>query len=61
VGAARGRLAPDGPVFVKGALWRGRTDGDPIEAGTSIRVRGVDGLVLRVTPETAVPSEGTGG
>jgi membrane-bound serine protease (ClpP class) len=61
VGEARGRLAPDGPVFVKGALWRGRTDGDPIEAGTSIRVRGVDGLVLRVTPETAVPSEGTGG
>jgi membrane-bound serine protease (ClpP class) len=51
VGEARGRLAPDGPVFVKGALWRGRTDGEPIEAGTPIRVRGVDGLILRVTPE----------
>lgn len=51
VGEARGRLAPDGPVFVKGALWRGRTDGEPIEAGTPIRVRGVDGLILRVAPE----------
>ena len=27
VGEARGRLAPDGPVYVKGALWRGRTSG----------------------------------
>jgi membrane-bound serine protease (ClpP class) len=60
VGEARGRLAPDGPVFVKGALWRGRTDGEPIEAGTPIRVRGVDGLILRVAPEGARPAEGTG-
>jgi membrane-bound serine protease (ClpP class) len=51
VGEARGRLAPDGPVFVKGALWRGRSTGDPIEAGAAVRVRGVDGLVLRVEPE----------
>ena len=27
IGEARGRLAPDGPVFVKGALWRGRASG----------------------------------
>ena len=60
VGEARSRLAPDGPVFVKGALWRGRTDGEPIEAGTPIRVRGVDGLILRVAPEEAGPAEGTG-
>jgi membrane-bound serine protease (ClpP class) len=60
VGEARGRLAPDGPVFVKGALWRGRTDGDPIEAGTPIRVRGVDGLILRVAPELARPLEDAG-
>ena len=51
VGEARGRLAPDGPVFVKGALWRGRSLGDPIEPGTAVRVRGVDGLILRVEPE----------
>jgi membrane-bound serine protease (ClpP class) len=56
VGEARGRLAPDGPVFVKGALWRGRSLGDPIEAGTAVRVRGVDGLVLRVESEPPPPA-----
>jgi membrane-bound ClpP family serine protease len=54
VGEARGRLAPDGPVFVKGTLWRGRSTGEAIDAGTPIRVRGVDGLVLRVEPEPDV-------
>ena len=54
VGEARGRLAPDGPVFVKGALWRGRSTGDPIEAGSAVRVRGVDGLILRVEPEPPI-------
>jgi membrane-bound serine protease (ClpP class) len=53
VGEARGRLAPDGPVFVKGALWRGRSLGEPIEPGTPIRVRSVEGLILRVEPEAA--------
>jgi membrane-bound serine protease (ClpP class) len=56
VGEARGRLAPDGPVFVKGALWRGRTSGEPIEAGTPVRVRGVEGLILRVEAEPAEPA-----
>jgi membrane-bound serine protease (ClpP class) len=51
VGEARGRLAPDGPVHVKGALWRGRSLGDPIAPGTKVRVRGVDGLILKVEPE----------
>jgi membrane-bound serine protease (ClpP class) len=60
VGEARGRLAPDGPVFVKGALWRGRTDVGPIEPGTPIRVRGVDGLILRVAPEAARAAEDAG-
>jgi membrane-bound serine protease (ClpP class) len=53
VGEARGRLAPDGPVYVKGALWRGRSAGGPIEPGTAVRVRGVEGLILRVEPEPA--------
>ena len=53
VGEARGRLAPDGPVFVKGALWRGRSGGEAIESGTAVRVRGVDGLMLRVESEPA--------
>jgi membrane-bound serine protease (ClpP class) len=51
VGEARGRLAPDGPVYVKGAMWRGRSLGDPIAPGSKVRVRGVDGLVLKVEPE----------
>jgi membrane-bound serine protease (ClpP class) len=57
VGEARGRLAPDGPVFVKGALWRGRAVGEPIEAGTAVRVRGVDGLILRVEAEVPTAQE----
>jgi membrane-bound serine protease (ClpP class) len=51
VGEARGRLDPEGPVHVKGALWRGRTSNGAIPAGTRVRVRGVDGLTLRVEPE----------
>jgi membrane-bound serine protease (ClpP class) len=52
VGQARGRLAPEGPVFVKGAMWRGRTTGEgAIDPGTAVRVRGVDGLVLKVEAE----------
>jgi membrane-bound serine protease (ClpP class) len=55
VGEARGRLAPEGPVFVKGALWRGRSTDGEIPQGTAVRVRGVDGLVLRVEPESDDP------
>jgi membrane-bound ClpP family serine protease len=51
VGETRGELAPEGPVFVKGTLWRGRTADQPIPAGTRVRVRGLDGLTLRVEPE----------
>jgi membrane-bound serine protease (ClpP class) len=50
-GEARGRLAPDGPVYVKGSLWRGRSTGDPIPQGRRVRVRGLDGLILRVEAE----------
>lgn len=57
VGEARGRLAPEGAVFVKGALWRGRTSGAPIEVGTPIRVRSVEGLILQVEAEPVQPLE----
>jgi membrane-bound ClpP family serine protease len=60
VGEARGRLAPEGAVFVKGALWRGRTNGAPIEVGTAIRVRGVEGLILHVEAEPGQPVEQPG-
>jgi membrane-bound serine protease (ClpP class) len=58
VGEARGRLAPEGPVYVKGAMWRGRTAGAEIAQGTAVRVRGVDGLVLRVEAEPADRPQG---
>lgn len=57
-GEARGKLAPDGPVYVKGAMWRGRTSGDPIAPGSQVRVRGVDGLVLRVEVEAGPVGDG---
>ncbi|HET9723523.1 MAG TPA: NfeD family protein [Actinomycetota bacterium] len=57
VGETRGELDPDGPVFVKGTLWRGRSQAGPIPTGTRIRVRGVDGLILRVEPEPQTPRE----
>ncbi len=38
-------------MFVKGTLWRGRSANGPIPPGTRVRVRGVDGLILRVEPE----------
>lgn len=55
VGEARGRLAPEGPVYVKGAMWRGRSSEGEIVQGAAVRVRGVDGLVLRVEAEPAEP------
>jgi membrane-bound serine protease (ClpP class) len=59
LGETRGELGPEGPVYVKGALWRGRTVDGPIPAGTRIRVRGVDGLILRVEPDPGPePPEG---
>ncbi len=61
VGETRGELRPDGPVYVKGTLWRGRSNDGPIPPGTRVRVRGVDGLVLRVEPDPGaggdVPSD----
>jgi membrane-bound serine protease (ClpP class) len=59
VGETRGELKPDGPVFVKGTLWRGRSGGGPIPAGTRIRVRAVDGLTLRVEPDPGAPGPET--
>ena len=56
VGEARGRLAPEGPVYVKGAMWRGRSAAGEIAPGARIRVRGVDGLVLRVEADPADPA-----
>ena len=51
VGETRTDLNPEGGVLVKGALWRARSMDGPIPKGTRVRVRGVDGLILRVEQE----------
>ncbi len=62
VGETRGELKPEGPVYVKGTLWRGRSADGPIPPGTRVRVRAVDGLILRVQPEPSPdPDEGEPG
>lgn len=47
VGVVKERLAPVGKVFVHGELWNAEAP-EPIEAGTKVRVVGVDQLVLKV-------------
>ncbi len=56
-GETRGDLEPEGPVFVKGVLWRGRSVDGPIPSGTRVRVRAVEGLILHVEPDPR-PSRG---
>lgn len=52
VGAALDAVDPDGLVEVRGAPWRARTNrATPIGAGQSVRVVGIDGLLLEVEPE----------
>jgi membrane-bound serine protease (ClpP class) len=50
-GEVRSDLNPEGGVFVKGTLWRARSMDGPIRAGTRIRVKGIDGLMLQVEEE----------
>ncbi len=58
-GEVRKGLDPEGSVLVKGVLWRARAvDGGPIAAGSRVRVRDVDGIILRVSHEPApAPAE----
>lgn len=51
VGEVRSDLDPEGGVYVKGSLWRARTMDGPIPKGTRVRIKGVDGLILRVERE----------
>lgn len=51
VGAAVDPVDPDGTVEVRGATWLARTNrATPIGAGDSVRVVGIDGLLLEVEP-----------
>jgi membrane-bound serine protease (ClpP class) len=49
VGEARTPLSPHGKIFVNGELWNARS-ALPVEAGTPVVVRKVEGLELEVEP-----------
>lgn len=52
LGSALGAVDPEGTVEVRGAPWRARTNrATPIAVGESVRVVGIDGLLLEVEPE----------
>lgn len=52
LGRAVAAVDPEGTVEVRGAPWRARTNrATPIAAGESVRVVGIDGLLLEVEPE----------
>ena len=51
VGETRSDLNPEGGVFVKGTLWRARSLNGHIPKGRRVRVKGIDGLILRVEEE----------
>jgi membrane-bound serine protease (ClpP class) len=46
-GKAQTALAPEGMVFVRGEIWKARSE-EPVEAGDRVEVLGLDGLELRV-------------
>ncbi len=63
IATTRTALDPTGQVFVEGALWEARVDPAlaPIEAGYRVRVEGIDGLELVVTPLEDGPAESSTG
>jgi membrane-bound serine protease (ClpP class) len=57
VGVVRKALDPAGLVFVHGELWHAHTDGELLEVGTPVQVRGIeDGLVLKVSRAEPAPA-----
>jgi membrane-bound serine protease (ClpP class) len=54
-GEAREEIAPEGLVYVRGALWRATTMGSPIHRGAPIRVVGRKGLQLQVAERETAP------
>lgn len=49
VGVARTALAPNGTIFVHGELWDA-VSSTPLERGSRVKVREIDGLTLKVDP-----------
>src|SRR2546421_12986614 len=56
VGQVREALAPEGLVFVQGALWKATAQA-PIPVGSTVRVVGRQGLELQVAPENGEAKE----
>jgi len=50
-GIAQTDLSPRGKIFVHGEIWDAVAD-EPVELGTAVEVVAVDGLTLRVRPES---------
>ena len=50
---ARGEVRSSDHVFVRGALWRARSD-RPLEPGEKVVVQDVNGLTLTVTPDSSL-------
>lgn len=48
IGQAQTDIAPEGTVATRGSLWRARTSGGSIPAGSTVRVEGRDGMMLIV-------------
>jgi membrane-bound serine protease (ClpP class) len=55
IGVAQTTLSPRGKIFVHGELWDAISSTD-VSYGQSVVVHRVDGLVLRVGPQTAARS-----
>jgi membrane-bound serine protease (ClpP class) len=47
-GVASTRLDPYGEVRIGGEYWRARAEDGPVELGSSVRVIGMDGLILSI-------------
>lgn len=56
-GEVREELAPEGLVFVRGALWRAVADPSPIPVGSEVRVVGRKGLQLQVVAGETGPKK----
>ncbi|HYR48418.1 MAG TPA: nodulation protein NfeD [Candidatus Polarisedimenticolia bacterium] len=59
-GEARQDIAPEGLIFVGGALWKATTSGPPIHEGTPVKVVGRTGLRLEVVPRETATVEPNG-
>jgi membrane-bound serine protease (ClpP class) len=58
IGESRSALSPEGKVFVRGEYWTARSE-QPIGEGERVEVTAVEGMCLRVRPETPGSSRGT--